>query len=328
MRSRVLVLLVGGWLVAVATAAAQEKLGPPRAAVVNGEPIAEAAVQRALKGVPPEHLAAARKQVVENLIDNLLIEQHLTKLKVTAAAPEIDSRYQLVAKEIKEQGQDLAKVLKELNLSEEELRQQIAADLRWENYVKDRAGDQVLSELFKKNKDWFDGSQVRARHILIENKGSADPQAREAARAKLLGIKKQIEAKVAQEMSKVDPKADALVREQSRLKALNDAFAEAAKTSDCPSKDNGGDLGSFFRIGSMVEPFAKAAFALQPGQMSDVVETQFGWHLILSTARLPGKEMKFDDIKDDVREIYSERLREELLPELRKTAKIQVTPTK
>ncbi len=324
MRSRVAGLVAIGLLSWGLPATAQEKLGQPRAALVNGEVIPEAAVERALKGVPQEHLAAARKEILDHLIDNLLVEQHLNRLKIDAPRAEVEARFKEVLKEIKEQGQELAKVLQELSLTEEELKQQIAADLRWENFIKQKANDQALAELFKKNKDWFDGSQVRARHILVEVTGSADAKARETARAKLAAIRKQIETKVAQELSKVDPKADALVREQARQKALNDAFGEAAKGSDCPSKENGGDLGSFFRIGSMVEPFAKAAFALQPGRMSDLIETQFGYHLVLVTARLPGKDVKFDDLKDEVRDIYADRLRDELVPQLRKTAKIEV----
>lgn len=60
-------------------------------------------------------------------------------------------------------------------------------------------------------------------------------------------------------------------------------FAELAKQhSSCPSKQNGGQLG-FFGRGRMVKPFEDAAFALNVGQISEPVQTQFGWHLIHRT---------------------------------------------
>jgi hypothetical protein len=67
------------------------------------------------------------------------------------------------------------------------------------------------------------------------------------------------------------------------IQAGNITFADAAmEYSDCPSGAEGGDLGTFGR-GAMVQPFDEAAFALGVGDISDVVETQFGYHLILRT---------------------------------------------
>ena len=83
-----------------------------------------------------------------------------------------------------------------------------------------------------------------------------------------------------------------LVKTEEEAKKLYDEikngkdFAQVAQdVSLCPSSQNGGDLG-FFGKGMMVKPFEDAAFALEIGEISQPVETQFGWHLI----RLTDKE--------------------------------------
>ncbi|MCA1939926.1 MAG: peptidyl-prolyl cis-trans isomerase [Caenispirillum bisanense] len=104
-------------------------------------------------------------------------------------------------------------------------------------------------------------SQVRASHILLMYAGSMRSSAsrsKDDAKTLIESLK-----------GEIDGGAD---------------FAELArKHSDCPSGQEGGDLGAFPR-GAMVPEFEKAAFALEPGQTSDVVETAFGYHLIQRTA--------------------------------------------
>ncbi|MGB0670841.1 MAG: peptidylprolyl isomerase [Rhodospirillales bacterium] len=97
-------------------------------------------------------------------------------------------------------------------------------------------------------------SSIRASHILITPRSAGgEAEAKEAA-AKL--------------KAEIEGGAD---------------FANiAAEHSDCPSGRKGGDLGSFTR-GQMVQPFEEAAFGLEVGELSDIVETQFGFHLIQRT---------------------------------------------
>lgn len=107
-------------------------------------------------------------------------------------------------------------------------------------------------------------SQIRASHILLMYKGSM--------RSTATRSKDEAQAQIAQLHQQLAAGAD---------------FAQlAAQHSDCPSGQGGGDLGSFGQ-GMMVPEFDRAAFALNVGELSDVVETPFGFHLILRTEPEP-----------------------------------------
>ncbi len=296
------------------------------AATVNGQPIAEVSVQRGLKRVPPERHAEARPEILNYLIDNLLLEQDLVQRGVAVEKKEVEDKITEMLAELKKQGMEFDKLLKDMSLTEEELRGHILADLRWDKFALAQATDKALGELFEGNRELFDGSMVRARHVLL-TPPSGDPQACEQARAQLVQIKQQVEKQVADGLAKLPPSTDNLAREQARVKLIDEAFAALAREkSACPSKAQGGDVDWFRRAGYMVEPFAKVAFALKPYQLSDVVQTQYGFHLILPTDRRPGKDVKFEDVKDEVKEVFADRLREALCAQLRQKAKIAVTP--
>jgi peptidyl-prolyl cis-trans isomerase C len=293
------------------------------AATVNGQPIYELAVQRGLDRVPPAKRAQARPELINYLVDNLLIEQHLKQLGVAVDKAEVDKRVAEMRAELKKAGRDFDKMLAEIKVSEAELREHIAADLRWYKHASAQATDKVLKELFASSKDMFDGTTVRARHILL----SPPAGDAEAAEAQLRAFKKQIEAQVEAGLAKLPAGTDKLGREKARGTLLIDSFAAIAKEkSACPTKNNGGDVGWFQKAGFMVAPFSQAAFALQPNQMSDVVRTPFGLHLILVTERKPGRDVKFEDVKEMVKEVYCERLRETLAGQVRARSKIVINP--
>jgi hypothetical protein len=298
------------------------------AATVNGQTITEGAVQRGLTRVPAERQAEARPEILNYLIDNALIDQYLLQIRITVEQKDVDKRIADMKEAIKKQKGDYDKVLQGMNLTEAELRQHIAADLRWDKFAEARATDKVLLELFNGNKEMFDGSMVHARHILL-SPDSKDPRKVAEAKATLAQVKKEIETQVAAGLTKLPPSASPVEREQARCKLTEDAFAEAArKYSACPSKAKGGDVDWFGRVGDMVDPFAKAAFALKDYQMSDPVETQFGYHLLLVLQHKAGKAVKYEDVKRDVKEVYCDRLREGMVAQLRQRATINITPVK
>ena len=296
------------------------------AATVNGQPIPESAVQRALTRVPPDKHAEARPQIVSYLIDQALLDQYLLQLKIEVDGKEIDKSVDEIKGELKKRNQEFAKMLAETKLTEAELRDHIAADLRWGKFAEERANEKVLKELFETRKYLFDGSTIRARHILL-TPASDDPKAAEQAIAQLQAIKQQIEKQVADGLAKLPADTDNLSREKKRQSLIEEAFSAVAKEkSACPSKAQGGDVGQFQGVGFMVEPFARAAFALKPFEMSEPVKTPFGYHLILVTDRKPGNDVTFDKVKEMVKEQFCGTLHDSIINEARQRSKIVVTP--
>jgi peptidyl-prolyl cis-trans isomerase D len=122
-------------------------------------------------------------------------------------------------------------------------------------FAKVSVSDSEIKDYFESNPGEFDTPKtVEARHVLIKIDQDASPEIVEKAREKALQVLK-------------------LAKEGKN-------FAELAKQySDDPGGKNGGNLGAFKRD-AMVEPFGEKAFSMKPGEISDPVRTQFGWHII------------------------------------------------
>lgn len=301
-------------------------------ATVNGQAIPESAVQRALQRVPPAKHSEARPQIINFLIDQALLDQYLLQQKVTVEAKEIDKVVDDIKGEEKKENKDLAKVLEEMKLTEAELREHIASDIRWGKFAEQRASEKVLKDLFEAQKFFFDGSTVHARHILLA--AADDPKAAEQAVSQLQAVKQEINKQVADGLAKLPADADNLAREKKRQSLLEEAFAAAAKSkSACPSKDQGGDVGMFaafdaFGRMTMAEPFSRAAFTLKPFEISEPVKTSFGYHLILVTEHKPGREVKFEEVKEMVKDHYCTALHDSIVGEIRRQAKIVIDAPK
>jgi parvulin-like peptidyl-prolyl isomerase len=319
--------LVGAHLLAQPPAKAPMAPPPPPnaiAATVNGTPITEIAVYRAMIGVPQEKLAEARDEILKFLTENVLIDQYLDALKFIVDKKDVDARMNEIRTDFKKRGEDIAKWLKDNHLTENELLTQTMAVVRFDKFIEKYATDEVLRKMFDGERVMFDGSQMRVRHILLKAP-AGNAQAVQQAQQRLLQIRKQVEDRVSHDMTKVPANLDKLAQEKERQKIYDKAFAEiATKESACPSKSQGGDVGYFPRAFKMVEPFAKAAFALKPYQMSDVVNTEFGHHLILAIDHKPGKDVKFEEVRELVKEVYVERVREAIVARGRPNAKIVI----
>jgi len=87
-------------------------------------------------------------------------------------------------------------------------------------------------------------------------------------------------------------------------------FTEVVR-ADSDDKGNDGNLGTFGK-GRMVPEFEKAAYAMKPGELSEPVKTQFGWHLIQLHERIPPKVTPFEEIKEKVIEYLTERKKDKV----------------
>jgi len=160
-----------------------------------------------------------------------------------------------------------------------------------DEYLDQEARKAVTPEAAKKlydetAKNMTPEEEVHARHILVDNEEDA-----KKAAARVKGGEDF--AKVAGELSK-----------------------------DPGSKTDGGDLG-FFTKDRMVEPFAEAAFKLKPGEISDPVKSQFGWHVIKVEERRAKPVPSFDEMKDQVNAYLERKAQQDLIVGLRKDAKIE-----
>jgi len=296
----VLVLLVG-------QVSAQAPASKP-AAVVNGEPISFAEVKAILDTMPPPVVPATADQkrelqqnVIDMLVDDLVMRQFLRKTAAPPASADIEREIADLKASLAKKKSTLAEFLKESNQTEAQLRLDVTARLQWKAFITSRVSDDTLKSYYLANKYFFDKVTVRASHILLKVGPSAPEAEKQAARAKLQAIRQEI----------VTGKLP---------------FAEAAKRfSDCPSKQDGGDLGAPFRYKfDVLEPFARAAFSMKVGDISDVVQTETGMHLIKVMDRSPGEPSTFEALKDQVRELYGMELYQQVVGEQRKAAHVQV----
>ncbi len=276
-------------------------------AVVNGEAIPRSELDAVLKARPqavtPLTAAQQRRiheQVVSILIDEMLVRQFLTKNAPPADTEAIEKQFKALLEGLKSQNKSLGDYCRETQQTEKQVRAGIESMQRWNAYLAKKLTDAELQQYHNENKDFFDKVTVRCSHIVYRVSEQATPAEREEAARKMRELRQQIiEKKI--------------------------TFPEAAqKYSHCPSAPKGGDLGWIFRKWVVEEPFAKVAFGMKAGELSNVVVTDYGVHLISLTERKPGEPSDFTKVKDDVRECCAEEMRVKLIIDQRKAAKIEI----
>ena len=286
-------------------------------ATVDGQPIYFSEVQRLLgkvsrgQEVNPAALPVLQAQVLSEIVDRRLVLAYARRTKSGPTAAEVDAALVELKSKLKSQGSTLERFLQEQSIPEADLQRQVTWNLAWEKYLARYVTDARLESFFKAHRREFDGTEVSVSHILLrpaaEGRGARGQGP--GARGQESGVRGQFS---------IQHSAFSIRQEITSGKL---SFAEAArKYSSGPSAENGGRLGFIARQSAMVEAFSRAAFALEVGQVSEPVTTQFGVHLIRCDAVKPGNKPW-----TEVREPLEKALAHELLDRLARNQQ-QYTP--
>ena len=287
-------------------------------AIVNDVPITGADVnmetkrilfqaQAMQKPIDESMMATMKEKVIESLINRELLYQQSKTKGITSDATDIDNSIEQI-KQRMEAGQTFENLLTEMGITLEMMRIQVGQAnaiqklLETEVYAQAMVSEKESRIFFENNPQYFKKpEEVKASHILIMVAPDANDEQKLIARNKTEDLQKKI--------------------------AAGEDFANLAKQySEGPSNVKGGDLGYFDRK-KMVKPFADAAFDLKPGQVSGIVETRFGFHLIKVMDKKAKSVYAFEDIKTRLGQLLQQqKIQDETiryLGELRKTAEVK-----
>ena len=278
--------------------AAEKQTSKSKVAVVNGSVITQEDFDREMsrvlrrlasmgKSFDDSQLLAVKKEILEGLINGELLYQESQSKGIKVEEVAINEQLSTLKKRFSDEAEFKAALIK-ASLSEPDIRSQIKKGLAVEEFITRQFVERVtisgkeVRAYYDSHPDSFKrAEQVRASHILIK----VDPQANVLKRAE---ARKRIE------------------EIQQKLRKGGD-FATVAKAfSEGPSSAKGGDLGYFSR-GKMVKPFEEAAFALRTGEVSDLVETRSGYHLIKVIDKRPETTIPYEDIKDRIEQYLRDK---------------------
>lgn len=287
-------------------------------ALVNGAAISDKTLESELYQVkqrylqqgitlPEDQNAAVRKKTLDYLINQELLYQESQKKGLKVDQDIVSGRLAAMQKRFPSEA-EFEKTLKEIHLSKTDLQLKISRGIAIEELIKAQITKNIVvteeenKSFYETNPQYFkQPEQVKASHILIKVDSKADDAQKAQAREKIQKI-------------------------QQKLKNNEDFAALAKEYSEGPSKSKGGDLG-FFGRGQMVKPFENAAFIMKPGEISDIVETQFGYHLIQVTEKKAEQTILYEEVKEKISQyLKQQKTNQEVqtyIQKLREGAKIE-----
>lgn len=279
------------------------------AARVNGQAVKKSDIDKQIEQIKKSYpqmfqgadgegrLTDLRKRILDSLVDAALIDQYAGKKGIKVSDSDIDKQITQLRQGFKDK-KAFDDALKKAGIDEKQLREQVQKQLVQQKVIDSitksiKIGDKQVQEYYDKNKaDFKIQPTVKASHILFLEKD-----------------KKTAEQVLAQ------------------VKSGGDFAALAKKYSKDPgSASKGGDLG--WPTSPYVQQFQEAADKLEPGEISDLVHTPFGWHIIKVVEKRPARQQKLAEVKEQIKQLLVQQQQsdayQKFITGLRKDAKIEI----
>ena len=312
--NRLIMVVVGiCLLVGPAWSADKAASSGKEAATVNGKPISKSQYERELsmfqkqaaqRGRPlsDADLTTVEHRILENLIEAEVLYQQSQKEKVKVDDQAVNEQIETIKKRFPDEAA-YKKALEGMSVSEKEIRDQIQRGLAINQLLDTNVRQKITVTEEDNNPNLFkQPEQIKASHILIKVAPGAEESKKIQARKKIETV-------------------------QKKVRQGEDFGLLAKANSEGPTAQRSGDLGYFSR-GQMVKPFEDAAFALNIGEVSEIVETQFGFHLIKVTDKKPARTIPYKEVQPMLdQHIKNEKEKTEIqgyIENLKKSATIKI----
>jgi len=271
-------------------------------AIVNGQEISGEAVQFELDRLVrfymghgmtlaevKKNLPKLEEKALEQAIGAKLLLDRAAQLDLPVTAGDIDAEVQKVVTQVGGE-ENYRKALAAQGISETEFRRELEKGARVNMlvnqacaHVADPTEEEVAAFYEAHKSEYVEEPKVLCQHILVKSEEGDLPEAKSAALEKIRAIRE-------------------------RIVSGGDFAEEARKHSDCPSGKEGGSLGWFGR-GMMVPEFDKVAFEMKKGEVSGVVTTQFGYHIVYKADERGGGAQTLVDVHDQIKDLLRHEAR-------------------
>lgn len=244
-----------------------------------------------------------KDKVVNELIVKELLNQEVEKRGIKVSGEDVDNAVKEIVDKVGSKEQ-LNQILKQNGITTSQFKKDLAEEVKMKKLAQEltdsKVSDADAKKYYNENVNQFKyPEKVKASHILI----SVNPQEieeiitsdKENAGASQEEIKKKVAAEIANRKAKAEKLLGEIKKDQSQFEKL-----AKENSDDTTTAVKGGDLG-FFAAQDMVPEFSKAAFSMKPNTVSNLVETQFGYHIIKVTDRMEAGQQPFEKVKNDIK---------------------------